>query len=98
AEGADGKPEPLATVSDTGSLALKGGSYNQDVAPYVADSYAEFVPADTRTTTPFSVVPASTAKHDARAAVHGGAGSGGRCRSGRIGIAVVDGLGPIVHG
>ncbi len=73
AEGADGKPEPLATVSGTGSLALKGGSYNQDVAPYVADSYAEFVPADTRTTTPFSVVPASTAKHDARAAVHDGA-------------------------
>lgn len=73
AEGADGKPEPLATVSGTGSLVLKGGSYNQDVAPYVADSYAEFVPADTRTTTPFSVVPASTAKHDARAAVHDGA-------------------------
>ena len=73
AEGADGKPEPLATVSGTGSLALKGGSYNQDVAPYVADSYAEFVPADARTTTPFSVVPASTAKHDARAAVHDGA-------------------------
>ena len=73
AEGADGKPEPLATVSGTGSLALKGGSYNQDVAPYVPDSYAEFVPADTRTTTPFSVVPASTAKHDARAAVHDGA-------------------------
>ena len=39
----------------------------------MADSYAEFVPADTRTTTPFSVVPASTAKHDARAAVHDGA-------------------------
>lgn len=73
AEGADGKPEPLATVSGTGSLTLKGGSYNQDVAPYVADSYAEFVPADTRTTTPFSVVAASTAKHDARAAVHDGA-------------------------
>ena len=73
AEGADGKPEPLATVSGTGSLALKGGSYNQDVAPYVADSYAEFVPADTHATAPFSVVPASTAKHDARAAVHDGA-------------------------
>ena len=29
--------------------------------------------------------------------LHGGAGSGGRCRSGRIGIAVVDGLGPIVN-
>lgn len=73
AEGADGKPEPLATVSGTGSLALKGGSYNQDVAPYVADSYAEFVPADAHATAPFSVVPASTAKHDARAAVHDGA-------------------------
>lgn len=72
AEGADGKPEPLATVSGTGSLALKGGSYNQDVAPYVADSYAEFVPADTRTTTPFSVVPASTAKQNAHAVVHDG--------------------------
>lgn len=73
AEGADGEPEPLATVSGTGSLALKGGSYNQDVAPYVADSYAEFVPADAHATAPFSVVPASTAKHDARAAVHDGA-------------------------
>lgn len=73
AEGADGKPEPLATVSGTGSLTLKGGSYNQDVAPYVADSYAEFVPADAHATAPFSVVPASTAKHDARAAVHDGA-------------------------
>ena len=72
AEGADGKPEPLATVSGTGSLALKGGSYNQDVAPYVADSYAEFVPADAHATAPFSVVPASTAKHNAQAVVHDG--------------------------
>ena len=60
-------------MSGAGSLALKGGSYNQDVAPYVADSYAEFVPADAHATAPFSVVPASTAKHDARAAVHDGA-------------------------
>lgn len=72
AEGADGKPEPLAAVSGTGSLALKGGSYNQDVAPYVADSYAEFVPADAHATAPFSVVPASTAKHNAQAVVHDG--------------------------
>lgn len=59
-------------MSGTGSLALKGGSYNQDVAPYVADSYAEFVPADAHATAPFSVVPASTAKHNAQAVVHDG--------------------------
>lgn len=57
AEGADGKPEPLATVSGTGSLALKGGSYNQDVAPYVADSYASSSPPTLTATAPFSVVP-----------------------------------------
>lgn len=73
AEGAPtASPSPLATVSGTGSLALKGGSYNQDVAPYVADSYAEFVPADAHATAPFSVVPASTAKHNAQAVVHDG--------------------------
>lgn len=69
AVGPDGTAQPVASVGANGSLVLKGGSYNQDVAPYVADSFAEFVDGDGTANAPFSILPADDAERKAHAAV-----------------------------